>query len=149
MIRRIISFKYSFVCYHEKETEVEECIGDKHNWQTQDYEFDLDQIESEFPQSLVIWRDIVSDNVKSLLEEEGEKNCQDTAEYLHLCHYNYDIISVTEEIIPEEIEIPYFVLRTIEDLERRKDEAKTIGIREAIQKTIDRLKKEYGISDVK
>jgi len=62
-------------------------------------------------------------------------------------NWTYKIISQDFEytegkVIPK---IPEFVLRTIEDLERRKDEAKTEEKRKAIQKTIDRLELEYAI----
>ena len=51
-----------------------------------------------------------------------------------------------EEEGEEEVKVPEFVLETIKDLERRRDEAKTIERKEAIQKAIDELKKEYSIS---
>jgi len=62
------------------------------------------------------------------------------------CEKGYKIHTYDDEkIIPTEPEIPEFILRTIKDLEIRRDVAKTKGRREAIQKTIDRLKMEYEI----
>jgi len=65
------------------------------------------------------------------------------------CEKGYKIYTYDDEkiipTIPEEPEIPEFILRTIKDLEIRRDVAKTKVIRKAIQKTIDRLKMEYEI----
>lgn len=62
-----------------------------------------------------------------------------------------EAIKVKPEIIEEVkvpeivIKVPEFVLRTISDLERRRDAAKTKDRKERIQKIINELKKEYGI----
>ena len=65
-------------------------------------------------------------------------------------------VKVPEEIVPEKevkvpeveevkVEVPEYIKKTIEDLEKRKAEAKTTERKEKIQKTIDELKREYSI----
>lgn len=96
----------------------------------------------EYPGGLSQW---VSD--MSIREaEELLSRSQTEVSGLMPCDKKYDLKTYDEEeILP--IKVPEFVLKTIEDLEKRKVSAKTIERKEKIQKAIDELKQEYGIKE--
>jgi len=59
--------------------------------------------------------------------------------------WNYKIIDLDFQYVSGKPEAPEFVLRTIIDLEERRDKAMTIKAKEGIQNMIDELKSEYEI----
>lgn len=149
MIRRRITFEWRICCYDAREPNAEEMCKtdpDARAW-TSPWNTVINVEEmKEFPESLVAWRDMMESDFEELVREEGEADCQDIYPELHLCDYRISVVNVEEEEIPEVLPVSEFVLETIKDLERRRDEAKTVERKEAIQKTIDELKREYSIS---
>lgn len=97
----------------------------------------------EYPGGLSQW---VSD-VSIREAEELSSRSQTEVSGLMPCDKSYDIKTYDEEeILPTKVpEVPEFVLKTIEDLEKRKADAKTIERKDKIQSAIDDLKAEYGI----
>lgn len=103
----------------------------------------------EYPGGLSQW---VSD-VSIREAEELLSRSQTEVSGLVPCDKSYDLKTYDEEEtlptrvpeVPKVPEVPEFVLKTIEDLEKRKVSAKTIERKDKIQKAIDELKQEYGI----
>lgn len=99
----------------------------------------------EYPGGLSQW---ISD-VSIREAEELLSRSQTEVSGLMPCDKSYDLKTYDEEeILPTKVpEVPEFVLKTIEDLEKRKVSAKTIERKEKIQNVINELKKEYGIKE--
>lgn len=97
--------------------------------------------------------------IKDTISDVADNACKELADDYYACGIDPGIIYTSEVLVPEVVppvvevpvvevpvvEVPEFVKKTIADLERRRDLAKTIEAKERIQKTIDELKEEYGI----
>lgn len=107
--------------------------------------------------------------IKDAVEQLAENACKELADDYYACGIDPGIIYTSEvfvgpeivppKVIPEEVkvptevvevpevkvEVPEYIKKTLEDLEKRKAEAKTTERKEKIQKTIDELKREYSI----
>jgi hypothetical protein len=120
MIKRKIRFEYRITCYDKRDVEKEDCPGKVTNWPTpyiKDapwYEVPVHEDRDRFGTTLDEWVVTMTENFKLLIEDQGEKDCQDITEYLHLCEYEVRVIDY-EEII--EAEIPQDVIDRIERLE--------------------------------
>lgn len=96
--------------------------------------------------------------INDVVFQLAENACKELADDYYACGINPGIIYTSEvfvgpEIVPPEVvevpevkvEVPEYIKKTMEDLEKRKAEAKTTERKEKIQKTIDELKREYSI----
>lgn len=100
-----------------------------------------DTYEKENKQPILNW---LTDKAEITSNEICKRSCQSLSTSLFCNEYSYTTIEGPEEIetIPK---VPGYILKTIEDLEKRKDEAKTIERKDKIQITINELKRKYGI----
>lgn len=145
MITRTVEMHFDFrCCLPTPEGEIDRNVG--HTI----YVTLHDRAEKFEMKALVAWKDEFLDRPEVLeyIISLADNKCSILSESLKMCRKpvpqpKIDVIDYYEEI--EVIKVPEFVLKTISDLERRRYAAKTIERKERIQKTIDELKKEYGI----
>lgn len=143
---RKVVFKFTYQCCYEQQVE-EEGKG----IETVEVPMLVKRVESEEQEIIQEYEDRPTDTLdewaarvtKEQAEEDADKSCKELAAKYYQCLLEIEIIDKTESLPPK---IPEFVLETIIDLERRRDEAKTKERKDAIQKAIDELKKEYSIS---
>lgn len=160
MTTRKILFEYRITCYDDREASKGDCPGKETNWPTpfiEDapwYEVPVEETKALFDESLVIWGDHMTINFESLIEDQGERDCQDitNGDYLHLCEYEVRMISINEVTT-----VPQYVLdqikgfeKQIENLERNSekfpDKAEEYNIKiEILKEEIRKLKERYGI----
>lgn len=146
---RKVIFKFTYQCCYEQQVEKE---GE--GIETVEVPMLVKRVESEEQEIIQEYEDseaaILTESLdewaarvaREQAEEDADKSCKELAEKYYQCLLEIEIIDTTESLPPK---IPEFVLKTIEDLERRRDAAKTVERKEKIQKAIDELKKEYGI----
>jgi hypothetical protein len=108
MIKRKVLFEYRITCYDERDVKKPNCPGTLTNWPTPFiddapwYEVPVEESKEEFDTALNIWADRMQDNFDLLIQDQGEKDCQDIIEYLWLCEYETRVVNVEEEVTEEE-----------------------------------------------
>jgi hypothetical protein len=165
MIKRKILFEYRITCFDERDVKAEDCPGTISNWPTayiKDapwYEVPVEESKMEFDTALNIWADKMAENFELLIQDQGEKDCQDigSGEYFHLCEYETRTVKVEEEIIEEVVPptppvIPPIIFTPVEiarakaDIKRYEDAiARLPWMREDFTKKINEIKTKYGI----
>lgn len=142
---RKVVFKFTYQCCYEQQVEKE---GE--GIETVEVPMLVKRVESEEQEIIQEYEDRPTETLdewaaratREQAEEDADKSCKELAAKYYQCLLEIEIIDTTESLPPK---IPEYVLKTISDLEMRKVEAKTEKRKEAIQKTIDELKREYGI----
>lgn len=122
MIRRKIIFEYRITCYDDRDVELDNCPGSATNWPTPNIEdapwYEVPVIEEKdyFDMTLDEWAEMMTRNFDLLIQDQGDKDCQDITEYLHLCEYEIRVISIEETIIAPPV--PKEIIEAIKGYER-------------------------------
>lgn len=115
MVRRRIIFEYRIICYDERDVDEEDCPGSVTNWPTPNIEdapwYEVPVIEERdfFDTTIEEWIELMTRNFDLLIQDQGEKDCQDITDYLHLCEYEIRVVGIEK--------VPQDVLDRIERLE--------------------------------
>lgn len=162
MIRRVAIFEYRIVCYDDREIEKEECIGEETNWGSPWTPVKVQERKEVFTDELVIWRDRMHSRLERQVEADGDTDCQDIANYLHLCEFEIRLVRIeeVEEVEKVVVVVSKEIIEAIKGYERsakslRETADKLRAIPELVEDFLKRakeledkakeLRKKYGL----